>query len=672
MGWRYRAMARSAAKSASPAKKKPASAAAKSSDKKPGIVETNGKNRDVIEPPPPEAVEPDAELTPEEQEEARKNYLLTRFGISARGFWARHGDRLAWPFSVGLLILIVGNVALQYGINVWNRAIFDGIEKRDAAAVYFLTAVFFPLAIGSVLVGVAQVYARMGIQRRWRAWLTNAVLTRWLANGRYYQLNLVGGDHNNPEYRIAEDLRIATDSPVDFMAGVTSAFLSATTFIVVLWAIGGALTVTLGGSPITIPGFLVIAAVLYAAIASGAITMIGRRFVQISEDKNQAEAELRYTLTRVRENGESIALLGGEEEERGGIDRNFTNVLRQWARLAGQHMRTTLVSQGSSLIAPVIPILLCAPKFLDGSMSLGQVMQAASAFTIVQAAFGWLVDNYPRLADWNACARRIASLMMSLDGLERAEQGDGLDRIKRGETQGEAMLELKEFSVTLGDGTAVVDETEVVIEPGERLLVAGESGSGKSTLVRAIAGLWPWGAGEVNLHPDRRLFMLPQKPYVPAGTLRRAIAYPGAEHDWLDEQFREVLHKVGLEHLKEKIGEEGPWDQTLSGGEKQRLAFARLILHNPDIVVLDEATSALDEKSQDRMMEIVMEALPKATIVSVAHRAELEAFHSRKIVLERRKRGAKLVSDIDLIPRKGRRRLLGRFLPGRRKTRKAA
>jgi vitamin B12/bleomycin/antimicrobial peptide transport system ATP-binding/permease protein len=660
-------MARSAAKSASPAKKKPASAAEKSSGKKPDIVEIGGENDKVIEPPPPEVVEPDPKMTPEEAEEARKDYLLTRFWISARGFWSQNGDRLAWPLSIGLLILIVGNVGLQYGINVWNRAIFDGIEKRDASAVYFLTAVFFPLAIGSVLFGVAQVYARMGIQRRWRAWLTNAVLTRWLDNGRYYQLNLVGGDHKNPEYRIAEDLRIATDSPVDFMAGVTSAFLSATTFIVVLWTIGGALTVTLGGTQITIPGFLVVAAVLYAAIASGAITMIGRRFVQISEDKNQAEADLRYTLTRVRENGESIALLGGEEEEREGINRNFGNVLRQWARLAGQHMRTTLVSQGSSLIAPVVPILLCAPKFLDGSMSLGQVMQAASAFTIVQAAFGWLVDNYPRLADWNACARRIASLMMSLDGLERAERGEGFGRIQRGETKGEAMLELKELSVTLGDGTAVVDETEVVIEPGERLLVAGESGSGKSTLVRAIAGLWPWGAGEVNLHPDRRLFMLPQKPYVPSGTLRRAVAYPGAEHDWLDEQFREALHKVGLDHLKEKIGEEGPWDQTLSGGEKQRLAFARLLLHNPDIVVLDEATSALDEKSQDKMMQMVTEELPKATIVSVGHRAELEAFHSRKIVLERRKGGARLVSDVDLIPRKGRRRLLGRFLRDRRK-----
>jgi vitamin B12/bleomycin/antimicrobial peptide transport system ATP-binding/permease protein len=635
------------------------------------LVEVVANTDEEIEPPPPEVIEPDPEMSPEEAEQARKDYLLTRFWIGARGYWGRTGDRLAWLFTIGLLLLIVGHVGFQYGINVWNRAIFDAIEKRDAPTVYYLTAVFFPLAIGSVLLGVAQVFARMGIQRRWRAWVTNSVLSRWLANGRYYQLNLVGGDHQNPEYRIAEDLRIATDSPVDFVAGVTSAFVSAATFIVVLWTIGGALTITLGGSSITIPGFLVIAAILYAAIASGSITAIGRSFVQVSEDKNQAEAEYRYALTRVRENGESIALLGGEEEERDGIDKTFSKVLRQWARLAGQHMRTTLVSQGSGLIAPVVPLLLCAPKFLDGSMTLGQVMQAASAFTIVQTAFGWLVDNYPRLADWNACARRIASLMMSLDGLERAEQGDGIGRIKRGETQGGAMLSLNDLSVTLDDGTAVVGETEVAIEPGERLLVAGESGTGKSTLVRALAGLWPWGGGSVNFHPDRRLFMLPQKPYIPSGTLRRAIAYPGAADDWRAEQICEALHKVGLDHLREKIEEEGPWDQTLSGGEKQRLAFARLLLHNPDIVVLDEATSALDAKSQDKMMEMVIRELPSATIVSVAHRAELEAFHSRKIVLERRKGGAKLVSDINLIPRKGRRRLLSRFLRPR-KVKKAA
>ncbi|MGB6311679.1 MAG: ATP-binding cassette domain-containing protein [Pseudolabrys sp.] len=648
-------VARKSSKSRSPAK----NVGDKSSEAQVADVAESAK----IEPPPPGVDEPDETMSPEEIEKARRRYLLKRFWMSARGFWGNSGHRIAWFGSVGLLLLIVFYVAVQYGINLWNRKIFDAIEKRDSATVLWLSAAFFPLAFTSVALGVAQVFARMGIQRRWRAWLTDNVVSRWLNHGRYYQLNLVAGDHKNPEYRIAEDLRIATDAPVDFIAGVTSALLSAATFIVVLWTIGGALSVSLAGPTLTIPGFLVVAAVAYAALASTAMAVIGRRFVAISENRNQAEAEFRYVLTRVRENGESIALLGGETEERDGIDKSLRGVLRQWARLCGQHMRTTIVSQGSNIIAPVLPVLLCAPKFLDGSMTLGQVMQAASAFTIVQSAFGWLVDNYPRLADWNACARRIASLMMSIDSLERAESGDDIGRIVRGETKDKSMLSLSELTVTLGDGTAVVDQAEVLVEPGERLLVAGDSGSGKSTLVRAISGLWPWGSGRIDIHPDRRLFMLPQRPYVPAGTLRRATAYPGAADDWTTEQIEEALDKVGLTHLKDKIeDEEAPWDQTLSGGEKQRLAFARLFLHNPEIVVLDEATSALDAKSQDKMMELLIKELPSATLVSVAHRAELEDFHSRKIVLARRKGGAKLVRDIDLVPRKGKRRLLGRWL----------
>ncbi|MEW9526804.1 ABC transporter ATP-binding protein/permease [Agrobacterium radiobacter] len=631
-------------------------------DAKPKPVDGTGQNgaenvhanNTPDDPLPPEEMEPASGLTPEEAEEARKKYLLKRFWISARGFWSRRGDALAWPFSIGLLAMIGINVGFQYGINVWNRGIFDAIEKRDASTVYFLASMFPPLVLGSVMIVTSQVYVRMRIQRRWRSWLTKVLVSRWIAHGRYYQLNLIDGDHQNPEARLSEDMRIATEAPVDFVAGVIAAFVSASTFIVVLWTIGGALTLPIGGAWITIPGFLVVAAVIYALITSSSIALIGRNFVRVSEVKNQLEAEFRYTLTRVRENGESIALLGGEEEERSDLDKRFRNVRQQWKQMAQQYMRTTVVSHGSMLIAPVVPLLLCAPKFLDGSMSLGQVMQAASAFTIVQSAFGWLVDNYPRLADWNACARRVASLMMSLDGLERAEQSDKLGRIVRGETEGETMLSLKDVSVSLGDGTAVVKETDVEIGRGERVLVAGESGSGKSTLVRAIAGLWPWGGGSVSFRAGSRLFMLPQRPYIPSGTLRRAVCYPQAAESWTFEEIGEALDKVGLGHLKDKVEEEAPWDQTLSGGEKQRLTFARLLLNDPDIIVMDEATAALDEKSQDSMMRTVIDELPDATIISVAHRAELEAFHSRKITLERREGGAKLVSDIHLIPRKAR------------------
>ncbi|MGE7368774.1 ABC transporter ATP-binding protein/permease [Neorhizobium sp. NPDC001467] len=602
-------------------------------------------------------------LTPQEAEKARKRYLLKRFWISARGYWGRKGDRLAWPCCIALLALIGINVGFQYGINVWNREIFDAIEQRDASSVYSLGGIFPFLVLGSVTLVTTQVFGRMMVQRRWRSWLTKALIARWLDHGRYYQLNLIGGDHQNPEARISEDMRIATESPVDFVSGVIAAFVSASTFIVVLWTIGGALTLPIAGADITIPGFLVIAAVIYATITSGSIAFIARHFVQVSEVKNQVEAEFRYSLTRVRENGESIALLGGEEEERNELDRSFKNVRRQWRLLAHQYMRTTVVSHGSLLIAPVVPVLLCAPKFLEGSMSLGEVMQAASAFTIVQSAFGWLVDNYPRLADWNACARRVASLMMSLDGLEKAEQSETVGRIRRGETRNDVILALNNLSVSLGDGTAVVKETEVEIVPGERVLVAGESGSGKSTLVRAIAGLWPWGDGSVDFRAGSNLFMLPQKPYIPSGTLRRAVAYPHGADEWEAEKMTAALDKVGLGHLNDKLEEDAPWDHTLSGGEKQRLAFARLLLHHPEIVVMDEATSALDEKSQDKIMQMLTEELPDVTIVSVGHRAELEAFHSRKITLEKHEGGARLVSDVDLMRHARRRNVLSRLLP---------
>jgi vitamin B12/bleomycin/antimicrobial peptide transport system ATP-binding/permease protein len=599
-----------------------------------------------------------------EREEYRRAYLLRRFWRSAAGFWGRYGARGAWLLAGGLVVLIVMQVSAQYALNLWNRHIFDAIEKRDAATVGTMAGLFVPLAITIVCIGVTLVYARMSTQRRWRRWMTSLVLDGWLDRGRYYQLNLVSGHHENPEYRLAEDMRVATDAPVDFLVGVASAFLSASTFVVVLWTIGGAISFSLGGTDITIPGFLVIAALIYAIVASASMVWIGRRFVAVSEEKNQSEADFRYVLTRVRENGESIALLGGADEERAGIDRSLGNVIRRWRDVCIQHMRTTSVSLSTAVIAPVIPLLLCSPKFLAGEMSLGQVMQAASAFTLVQAAFNWLVDNYPRLADWTASARRAAALLVALDALQRAEQGDGMMRIDHGETDG-AALELCDLSVTLDDGTAVVDETRVDILPGERVLVVGESGTGKSTLVRAIAGLWPWGQGSIRMQAGSKLFLLPQRPYIPVGSLRRAITYPAPAEEWNEKDIAAALKKVGLEHLVDKITEEGPWDHTLSGGEKQRVAIARVLLHRPDVIVFDESTSALDPGSQDEMMEIVSKELPDSTIISVGHRPELEKFHSRKLVLERRRGGAKLVSDILLEPRNE--RLLQRWMRRRQR-----
>jgi len=545
---------------------------------------------------------------------------------------------------------------------------FDAIDKRDASGVLRQTVIFLPLIVAVVGVAAAATHSKLTLQRRWRAWLNAHVLDQWLTSGRYYQLNLVPGDHANPEYRVAEDLRLSVEAPVEFSIGIFSAVTSASVFIGVLWFIGGELTIPIGSTMLRVPGFLVVAALIYAALASGSMVMIARGFVKVSENKNQAEADYRYVLTRLRENGESVALLGGETEERAGLDKAFTMVRKRWYELMMQYIRTTTVSQSSNGLAPIIPILLCAPKYVAGTMTLGEVMQAVSAFMIVQVAFSWLVENYPRLADWTASASRLASLLVSLDRLERAEREGATGRILRKQAEA-GTLRLRDVSVTLDDGSAVVNEADIEIARGEKVLVVGESGTGKSTLVRAIAGLWPWGSGEILIKFEG-LFLMPQEPYVPLGTLRRAATYPLSPDDVDDAVVRRTVEEVGLGHLLDRLDEDTTWEHVLSGGEKQRLAFARVLIQRPDTIVMDEATAALDPLGQEQLMRLLLERLPDATVISVGHRPELEAFHTRKLVLEYRADGARLVSDESLQRTFGRSaRLLSKLLTRKRSRR---
>lgn len=577
--------------------------------------------------------------------------LFARFWRSASGFWTGLRKHEAWFLTLSLLAIILAQLFVQYRLNIWNRDIFNALEKRDLSQVAWFAMLFVPLALAAIAFNVASVWGRLTTQRAWRAWLTDHQIDRWLKNGRYYQLNLVKGEHRNPEFRIADDTRIATESPVDFAFGVTTAVLTAITFISVLWGVGGSISFEWNGFSVHIPGYLVFVAVIYSLITTTAMLFIGRRFVQVAEDKNQAEAEFRYAATRLRENGESIALLGGEPEERSVLSVSLGNVITQWRLLCGQYLRTTVVSYGNFVLAPVIPLLLCAPKYLEGTMSLGEVMQASTAFVTVQQSFNWLVENYPNLANWTASANRVAGLLSSLDRLERAER-PGFGHIRHSEMNEEAALELRGVSVTLDDGTAVVGETQVSINPGERVLVVGESGAGKSTLIRAIAGLWPWGEGEILTRRGSKLFFMPQRPYVPIGTLKHAVAYPSPTESVDDRDVAAALADAGLEHLTDRIHDEGvPWERTLSGGEQQRLTFAQLFIQKPDIIVMDEATSALDPETQEILMQKMSELLPGAAMISVGHRPELEAFHNRRLVLARRKDGAKLVTDEPLSPR---------------------
>lgn len=579
----------------------------------------------------------------EEEVECNRRFLVRRFWQSASGFWRTRGKHRSRVLSGILLLIVLANLIASYGMNLWNRVIFDALQARDAQAVLELSMFYLPLLVGSVFLTVMQLWARMTMQRRWRGWLNGLLIDRWIKNGRYYQLNLVNSGHKNPECRIADDVRIATEVPVEFAASALTAVLSAAMFIVVLWTVGGAFTVHIGGTTFTIPGFLVIAAAIYAVVASLTMLFAGRRLIAVSESKDQAEAEYRYVLTRLREHGEAVALLEGDDEERRGANRCFKTVVMAWRDVCIQTMRTTIVSQTSGYVAPILPIILCAPKFLDNSMTLGEVMQAASAFATTQSALSWLVDNYSRLADWAASARRVAALMLSLDAIDRAEIRQ-IGRIRRGEGN-DAALRLRNVSITLVDGTPVVGIAELAVMPGERVLITGESGTGKSTLARAIAGAWSWGSGDIEVRTGANLLVSPQRPYLPMGTLRRAATYPNAAETRSVGEIADVLKKVELGHLIERLDEEGLWDQTLSGGEKQRLAFARVLLHRPDVIVLDEATAALDSPSQTRLMEVLSRELPNVTVVSIGHRAELADFHHRKITLLRRHGGAALISD---------------------------
>lgn len=550
----------------------------------------------------------------------------------------------AWLLTIGLATLILVQLAVQYRLNVWNRDLFNAIEKKDGAAVLTQAGVFLPLAAATVVLAVIAVYGRMKMQREWRAWVVDRIIGNWLAHGRYYQLNLVTGDHQVPESRITDDARIATDAPVDFSVGIFQSTVTAITFIGVLWIVGGSITIGLSETPIVIPGYLVIAAVAYSVLITLFMIFIAPRFIAVSEATSQAEAEFRFALTRLRENGESIALLGGEPEEQRGLRRALSTVIDRWRCYAHQHMRSTVVTNGNYLLAPTIPLILCAPKYLAGTMTLGEVTQAAAAFVQVQSAFNWLVDNYPRFSDWMASVRRVASLLISIDHLEAVGKPGEAGAIRRTEQDNPA-LRLQDLSVTLDDGTVVIKDADVSVEQGEKVLVVGESGTGKSTLVRAIAGLWPWGQGEISIRRGAKLFLMPQRPYIPLGSLRRVATYPLASSEVADSRLCELMMLVGVDYLVKRLDVEAPWAHMLSEGEKQRIAFVRLFLHRPDIVVMDEATSALDPASQELLMNLVAVHLPNVATISIAHRPELEAFHHRKLVFEHRPGGSRLIKD---------------------------
>lgn len=563
--------------------------------------------------------------------------LLRRFARLAFAFWSCATRRKATLLTLGLLACLLLNLAAAIAVNRWNKLFFDALQNKDQHLILISIGLVLGLAVVSALASVAQLQVRMRLQLRWREWLTNTLVRRWMEGRRFYQLSILNLV-DNPEARIAEDGRLAIELFVDFFAGVTNAILTAVSFVGVLWFIGGSLT--LGG--VNIPGYLVIAVVLYSLLTSFGMLLLGRPLVARVEQKAAAEADFRYELTRTRENAETIALIGGDDDERGKLETSFGQVALRWTAVIGRQARMMFLSSGNNVLAPVIPLLLGAPKYLAGEMSLGDLMQAAAAFTQVQMALNWLADNSLRLADWFASARRVAALDSSFDRLDAFDNGADGKRIDLAFSD-DGALHLIGLSIAQHDGTVMLADAVARIERGEKVLVKGDSGTGKSTLIRALAGLWPWGSGRILRPKDARIAFMPQRPYIPLGSLRHALDYPHDATPPDPERTQQMLAACGLEHCVARLDEEQNWGNILSGGEQQRFAFARALLKRPDIIIMDEPTSALDELSQSRMMELLRQEVPDAMVIHVAHRPGLERFHDREIHLTRQEGGPAVI-----------------------------
>ncbi|MBD0270338.1 MAG: ABC transporter ATP-binding protein/permease [Acetobacteraceae bacterium] len=560
----------------------------------------------------------------------------------AAAYYGSEERRSAWAITAAVVGLTLLQIAVQVRLNIWNRDFFDALDKRDHDRFLAQMGVFAALALAGTAAAVLQTWARQTLQVWWRDWLVRHLQGRMLADSAHYRMQFIEGAADNPDQRIGENARWATSIAVDMAVGLLHSVLLLVSFVGILWTLSGPLAFAFAGREVEIPGYMVFAAVLYAAAAAGATWLVGRRMPDINARRNEAEGDHRFALIRLRENSEGIAMIRGEADEERGLKRAFGKVTAVMHELNRAERNLVGLSSAYGMVTMVFPILVASPRYFAGAITLGVLMQVGSAFGEVTRALNWFMDNYPRLADWTSHVDRVVELE---DGIEAAgcidrqcaleiEEGPG--------PGGEETVEFRGVAVATADRKPLVRQADAVIRPGERVLIQGESGTGKSTLFRALAGAWPWGAGRIRV-PERGASMfLPQRPYLPLGTLRAVLAYPAPADAFDDEAMAAALRRCGLEDLPGRLDEEERWDRTLSLGEQQRLAFARALLHRPRWIFLDEATAALDEENQDAMMELLREELPDSAVVSIGHRPGLDRHHDRTLVLEPTPEGAVL------------------------------
>ncbi|HWJ75356.1 MAG TPA: ABC transporter ATP-binding protein/permease [Kaistia sp.] len=555
-------------------------------------------------------------------------------------------------FALGMLGIVIGlqlfGVWLDVRFNKWNNDFYNSLQNKNwDAFAYQLFFVFSWIAALSILSGVYQTYMSQWLRIRWREWMVGRYLSRWMGGARHYRMRLSENAADNPDQRIAEDTQQFVDGTLSIGVAMLGQIVTLVSFIFILWGLSSDKPLVLFGQSYYIPGYLVWTSLAYAIVGTFFAHWIGKPLVHLNFMQQRYEADFRFALVRDRENGEEIALLQGEPAERAQLGGRFQNVVGNFFQLMLRQKWLNFFQSGYGQIAIIFPFFVLSPLYFAGTVDLGGLMQTASAFGTVRAAFSFFVTAYDTLANWKAVVDRLDGFDRSLVTVEaEAELGPKLATDNRA-----ASLAIENLVVRLPDGRPVVEVPELTLQPRESVLVTGPSGSGKTSLFRALGGIWPFGGGGVHIPEDADLLILPQNAYMPLGTLRAALAYPREPEAISDSDVSEVLGAVGLARLAAEIDEPANWGNRLSGGEQQRIAIARALLAKPDWLLLDEATSALDEAGEADIYKLIADRLPETTVVSIGHRSSLVPLHQRFLRLTGAEGGMhRLVEDATPAP----------------------
>jgi putative ATP-binding cassette transporter len=543
-------------------------------------------------------------------------------------YWRSEERWSAWLLLIANIVLTLAMVYMTVLFNQWYNLFYNTLQDKAQAEFFRQIGRFCVLATIYIVIAVYRIYLNQMLQIRWRRWLTDRYLKDWLANRNYYRMQLKADGTDNPDQRISEDFRLFVDESLSLGLGFLNAAVTLGSFVGILWSISGPLEIPFGGATYIIYGYMVWVAIIYAIIGTWLTHKIGKPLIPLNFNQQKYEADFRFNLVRFRENTEGVALYRGEEDELRGFRSRFTSVVDNWWAIMKRQKLLTFFTVGYNQAAVVFPFVVGAPRFFSGAIQLGGLVQISNAFGQVQGALSWFIGAYTDFASWKATVDRLTGFRKAIF-LTQEESRAGAGPAVVSDLSIDD-LELRNVQLGLPTGRMLVSGINAHIEPGDRVLIKGPSGSGKSTLFRAIAGIWPFGAGQVRQPRSFQALFLPQRPYFPIGTLRQAVSYPASAETFSDAQLRDALTAAGLPGFGGRLDEQHNWAQQLSGGEQQRVAIARALLHKPAWLFLDEATSALDEPSQESVYKLLTERLNDATIISIAHRSALTDFHGKR------------------------------------------